>query len=326
MSYVAIIPSLGALGPLGLLALVAPAVFAGLMLWMRRWSAALGAASAMTTVFLFQAWWQAPLRPMWWSTRAGLWAVLAGLAGTFYVWALNRTRPVSASEANAQRADKIALTFALIVSGVWTTFMIAASRWSESLGLAAIVVFISVVMAMIALHHRHCAETVLLTALALGCVSVSGWESIRAIFSSELRVEWVFEADRSGAFLNSPAVTGARIYLGAAHHDGLHQDGEVYAIDRLTGRRLWSSRADGDLRPMYGTPIYANGRLYFGEGLHANRGCRLWSFDMSRGEPSKNWMFATSGISTPDLNRGPFAMKSAPMFGVAGSQPCEARL
>src|SRR5262245_57577171 len=92
MNFLAVIPSLGALGPLGLLALLAPAVFAALMLWMRRWKAALGAASAMTTIFLFQGWWQAPLRPSWWSTRAGLWATLAGIAGTFLVWALNRKR------------------------------------------------------------------------------------------------------------------------------------------------------------------------------------------------------------------------------------------
>src|SRR5262245_51948417 len=127
MSYFAVIPSLGALGPLGLLALLAPAVFAAPMLWMRRWSAARGPAVAVTTVFLFQAWWQAPLRPSWWSTRAGMWATLAGIAGTFFVWALNRKR-TSDSEGRWWRADRIVVAAIVAISGLSVAYLVAKSR------------------------------------------------------------------------------------------------------------------------------------------------------------------------------------------------------
>src|SRR5262249_46282835 len=149
MNLVAVIPSLGALGPLGLLALLAPAVFAALMLWMRRWSAALGAASAMTTVFLFQAWWQAPLRPSWWSTRGGLWAMLAGIAGTFFVWALNRRRATSDSEDRWWRADRLIVGAIATFSGLCVAYMIANRRGMEFLGLAACIAFGSAAATMI---------------------------------------------------------------------------------------------------------------------------------------------------------------------------------
>jgi len=295
MTFVAIIPSLGALGPLGLLALLAPGVFVGLMLWMRRWSAALGAASAMTTVFLFQGWWQAPLRPMWWSTRAGMWAVLAGLAGTFFVWALNRVRPDSAPESDSTRGDRFVVGSVLVVSGLCVALMIYKGRWSESLGLAAIIIFAGAAAGMVATLHRRTAETVLLATLGVGCAGASVFETGRSVLSTDMRVEWIFEADRPGAFLNSPFVAEDRIFLGAAHHDGFHQDGEVYAIDPVTGRLAWSSRGDSDLRPVFGSPCFADRRLYFGEGLHGDRNCRLFCLNYSGRIPTDYWSFATLG-------------------------------
>ncbi len=90
MAVWGILPSLSALGPLAFLALVAPAVFAVLSIWMRRWAAALTAASAMSAVYLVQGWWQPLLRPTWWSSRAGLWAVLGVIAAIAAGWALRR--------------------------------------------------------------------------------------------------------------------------------------------------------------------------------------------------------------------------------------------
>jgi outer membrane protein assembly factor BamB len=231
MNFVAIIPSLGALGPLGLLALIAPAAFAALMLWMRRWKAALGAASAMSTVWLLQGWWQNRSYVGWWNSRAALWLLLGIIVTGFCVWAYRRR---------------------------------AVNRF----------------------------EWRLLASVVVGCAGISFYEVIRAHDSTELRVDWMFEADRSGAFLNSPFVTDDRIYLGADLHEGFRRFGAVYAV-ASSGQAHWLWESDSDPRPIYSTPLMHENRLYVGEGLHSDVGCRLRCLAVVGHSPSEQWAFET---------------------------------
>src|SRR5258707_787787 len=74
-----VIPSLGVLGPLALLAALFPAVFGGLMLWLKRWSGLFAAACAMSTWYFLHRWLGGG-RPTWWAGEAGLWTALGLLA------------------------------------------------------------------------------------------------------------------------------------------------------------------------------------------------------------------------------------------------------
>jgi outer membrane protein assembly factor BamB len=305
MNIVAIIPSLSALGPLGLLALIAPAAFAALMLWMKRWKAALGAASVMSTVWLTQGWWQPWLRPTWWSTRAGFWMVLALVAVVFCFWSRARRRDRDPQiHASHLRSDTLAL-WSLIASATITFFVfIANDAASGSLGITALIVLASAAAGLVALKLAQPAESVLVTTLCLGCVTASLYETAKSFVSHGFQIVWVFEPGRSGAFFSPPCVTMDLIYIAAAHRDGLQESGGVYAIERASGRVIWSWNNNDVLRPVFGTPHLNAGRLYVGEGLHADSNCRLFCLNAATGE--KIWEFKTAGHveSSPVVHGG----------------------
>jgi outer membrane protein assembly factor BamB len=294
MSHLAVIPSLSALGPMALLALIAPAAFAALMLWMKRWTAALGAASAMSTAYLLQGWWQGPLRPTWLSTRSGFWAVLA-LVGVFFCsWAVRRLRRGDSGDSGkSTRADVFVFSLAAILTGYSCVRLLIDSRSMESVGITMLVAFAAVAAGLIALLMRGPAELTFVTVLVLGCAAASVFELGRSIVSPTFRVDWGFEPERAGAFLNSPCVTEDRIYIGAAHRDGFQQSGEVYVLGRSTGRPEWSWSDQSQLRPIFGTPCYFELKLLVGEGLHADSNCKLSCLNSTSGE--KIWEFVTKG-------------------------------
>src|SRR5258708_2523122 len=64
-------------------------------------------------------------------------------------------------------------------------------------------------------------------------------------------VSWTFKTN--GAVISSPAVTGGTVYVGSS-------DGNLYAIDRETGKQKWKFRTQG---PISSSPAVANGTVYF---------------------------------------------------------------
>jgi outer membrane protein assembly factor BamB len=294
MNTIAIIPSLSALGPLGLLALIAPAAFAALMLWMKRWKAALGAASVLSTVYLTQGWWQPWLRPTWWSTRAGFWMVLGLVAAAFCFWSKARRHcGIPITHANNSRTDDLTLWFLIATATIVFTIVAANGAASGSLGITALIVLASAGAGKMALKLAQPAESVLVTTLCLGCVAASLYETAKSFVSPGFQVAWVFEPERSGAFFSPPCVTTDLIYIAAAHRDGFQQSGEVYAVERSSGRAIWSWNNDGALRPVFGSPSLVAGRLFVGEGLHSDSNCKLFCLDASTGK--KVWEIKTAG-------------------------------
>src|SRR5438067_12829935 len=97
------------------------------------------------------------------------------------------------------------------------------------------------------------------------------------------RLVWGFSAPQPGAAVAAPLVTPDAIYLAALHARGLRLGGAVYALDPATGKRKWAFDRDGEMLPTASTPVLADGRLYFGEGMHANFVCRLYCLDAATG-------------------------------------------
>jgi eukaryotic-like serine/threonine-protein kinase len=108
-----------------------------------------------------------------------------------------------------------------------------------------------------------------------------------------VRVVWAFEAVERGAIVSTPLVTQDRVFLGAIRDQGLSSTGVVYCLSRETGKSIWEFDNDGAMQHMYSSPCLAEGRLYIGEGMHANQVCKLYCLDAETGK--KLWDFQTAG-------------------------------
>jgi outer membrane protein assembly factor BamB len=106
-------------------------------------------------------------------------------------------------------------------------------------------------------------------------------------------VVWLFEAQKRGAIASSPLVAGNRVYVGAIHDTAFDNRGAVYCLDRATGKVVWRFDDRGKMQHMYSSPCLAEGRLYIGEGMHANFTCKLYCLDAATGR--KDWDFVAEG-------------------------------
>src|SRR5262249_30533568 len=132
----------------------------------------------------------------------------------------------------------------------------------------------------------------LLGLLLLGC-SGNGTPTVVPAQPGAERVVWTFEQVERGAIISSPVVEGERVYVAAIQDAGLATHGAVWCLDRHTGSLVWKFDDDGDMQHVYSTPCLAGGRLYVGEGMHANHVCKFYCLDAATGR--KRWHFQTAG-------------------------------
>lgn len=310
MNTLAIIPSLSALGPMALLALIAPAAFAGLMLWMRRWKAAFGAASVMSTVWLTQGWWQRKEFVSWDSTRSAFWLVLAAIAAVFTLWAAWRHCKIRQCDLMARGsiftgflALAIAIPTAAVIGGIGRSM---DARFFEvyavALGIVSTIAWMFVAWRF--LEIRFSGETVVLAAIAGACAAIAFIDKKNE--EQPLQIVWVFQPDDPGAFLASPCLdpNQKRVYVAAAHQSGFSRWGAIYAVDTETGKEVWRFTDDGKLKPIFSSPDAFSGKLYFGEGLHSDTDCKLFCLDLNTG--AKLWEYQTAGHveSSPVVRHG----------------------
>ena len=112
-------------------------------------------------------------------------------------------------------------------------------------------------------------------------------------------VAWVFEAREAGAIISTPAVDAGRMYVSAIRDVPAVAHGAVICLDAATGKTLWTFDDDGRMLHMYSSCTLAEGRLYVGEGMHANPQCKLYCLAAEDGR--KLWDFTAAGHieSTP---------------------------
>ena len=89
-------------------------------------------------------------------------------------------------------------------------------------------------------------------------------------------------------WLSSPAVSGRTVFIGAG-------DGNVYALELASGRKLWQFSTGGRVRS---TPAVADGVVYVG-----SMDGRLYALDAASGR--KIWAFETEGV-TIDVEKAGF--------------------
>jgi outer membrane protein assembly factor BamB len=106
----------------------------------------------------------------------------------------------------------------------------------------------------------------------------------RVTTADPFEVVWVFYPPERGAIISTPLVAGNRVYVGAIRDAGLASYGVVYCLDQATGKEVWKFDNDGEMLHMYSSPCLADGRLYIGEGMHANHACKLYCLDAKTGQ------------------------------------------
>ena len=82
-------------------------------------------------------------------------------------------------------------------------------------------------------------------------------------------------------FSSSPAVVGARIYLGSAEASVFSSSGNVYCIDAKSAKIIWKFPTE---KQIFSSPSVAYGKVYIGEGLHYDVDCKLYCIDKNTGK------------------------------------------
>jgi outer membrane protein assembly factor BamB len=309
------------LGLIAALAALFPAVFGGAALLMRRWVVALSIASFISILSVLVLYF-----PNWinWTglkSVSSLWFTAAALAGLGALWAGYRyrraTREGRGDEYQPRYLDRVVLSLILILGLGGLTYAVvnkadlADSPWLE------LVLFLVPTVACLYLVLAHwlrtraqpapvaiSAETAGLWAGCLACavagatlmtgargpamVSASG----SGVVKLDERPVWVFEPKEKGEIVSTPCVTNERVFVAVHHRQGFDQYGRVYALDPQTGAVQWQFDDNDALKPLFSSPVFAEGRLYFGEGYHTDQDSKLYCLDATTGQ--KLWAFATT--------------------------------
>ncbi|HUR54792.1 MAG TPA: PQQ-binding-like beta-propeller repeat protein, partial [Gemmataceae bacterium] len=112
--------------------------------------------------------------------------------------------------------------------------------------------------------------------------------------------------------MSAVTVSGDKLYFGASKQAGFSVGGFAFCLDRNTGALVWKFDNGNTLKPVFCTPTVADGRVYFGEGLHTDSGCKLYCVDAATGKPAWEKPFETGSHTegTPRVFDGKVAFSA----------------
>jgi outer membrane protein assembly factor BamB len=116
-----------------------------------------------------------------------------------------------------------------------------------------------------------------------------------------LGLAWKFQVPDKGVINASPVVDAEhdRVYFASISNSVFSQSGMVYCLGKTTNedtgkeewKVVWKFNNDGQLKQVFSSPCLADGKIYVGEGLHQDHGCKMFCLVAATGE--KVWEFFT---------------------------------
>lgn len=320
----AVIPTIGILGPVAILAILFPTVFGGVLILFRQWTAFITAFSLNSTLYLLY-WWKGGvwLRGTWWNTSPGIWFVMSLITLLCLLWAwrrqlLNLMQGADALETPSRTEflvlSVLTLTCVGFVIGTKLLTEVAANDvvWNYTLVLTVSIVaglayksFRSIFEVMLPMPTEgvmlgvgslaHLVIFALLTSASTA--SVGGTlETGPGLSTDPARPQlvgsgpkWTFATKETGLFVSSPFLADDRIYAASAHPS--FKGGSLFCLDLQTGNKLWDFIDDGDLKQVFSSPTLAGDKIYMGEGFHEDPACKLYCIDAKTG--TKLWDYKT---------------------------------
>jgi outer membrane protein assembly factor BamB len=328
------------LGLIAALAALFPTLFGGLALFMKRWVALLstsGLVSVFVAVPMLAPGW---CGRQWIYSPAGLWLTSAALLAFGALWSLGRYRRAlaggSAEAMQPKKFDRLVVTLLFLAgaAAIGIGWRCEQPVWSEMywrFGLAATLALGAGAWCLLAAYRRGesgplrlAPESVMLWTLAGSCLALGSWEAGRYAQRDQMIVSgggagqpvlsaepvWSFAPDCGGEVVSSLA-TPERLYVAVMIQEGLTgRHGSISALDPNTGAEIWHFDNDYDkdseqgMKIAFSTPVLADGRLYFGEGMHEDKDSRLFCLDAATG--AKLWDYRTESHteSTPAVADG----------------------
>ena len=321
------------LGLIVALAALFPAIFGGAAIMMRRWVGALSVASFVSILAALAVYFPSWLAWTGIRSLSTMWIVGAVICGLGALWTAYRYRRAiregRSDEFQPRYLDRsgLAVVVLLIAGGLMVVNLLGESvRESPWLELLLLLVPAVVCLGYVLLQFFITAEA---TPVAVSAETVGAWAGMfacaiagvalmagprgPAMTAGDARgglklVEqplWVFEPKEKGEIVSTPFVTQERIYVTVHHRPNpVSQYGRVYALDPANGNVLWTFDDDENLKPMFCSPVFADGKLYFGEGYHTDRDSKMFCVEAATGK--KVWEFSTNSHteSTPAVADG----------------------
>ena len=340
----AVIPTLGIGAPLAILALLFPTVFGGALvsvtLLFRRLLAFLTLVTVVGVVLGVHGLilWVSPgaFRGSWWGEFSTLWLVMTVVTFACTWWAWRRQiNLLYSGEPDAAASTELVILGIMSVGSIITTAVMwwwtGTVNWTDVGWIFTVVMTLGVVAGTLykLFHVARGAppfaaaplstEGVALSTMLLACLSFAplfwggnlntagaaegGGGSKEDDKKAPVVKKWDYSKDVKAMFASSPLVDGDYVY--ASYSETVTRVATLVKLDRRTGLQKWEFVGKNeDLVEMISTPCIADGKLFFGEGFHDDKNCKVYCVDAELGQ--EVWRFTTGGQteSSPAVAKG----------------------
>lgn len=330
----AVIPTIGLMGPLAILAILFPTVFGGVLILFRQWTAFITMFSINSMFYMWLLWkGAAQLDGTWWGTDVGVWMIITGVTFLCTLWAWRRqlhnlSQGVDALDSPARTEfivlSTLAATCLAFIAGTLYFAPPPATDivWNLTLVLTAGILcglLYKIVRGFFEVMLPMATEGVMLGVSSVACLLVlamltrvdagpstgsglSGIKNADAAAPQFKGEKWAYRSKRGGIFVSSPLIQGDQVFAASAHPT--FKFGVLNKFDLNTGSELWRFNDDGSYKQPISSPAFADGSIFIGEGFHEDPNCKLYSVNATDG--TKRWEYQTTSQteSTPVASGG----------------------